>query len=86
MSSKKSLVTTKDKIVKEWNDEMRIKPNVVQVAITPFIAKNNIYTVKITEKQQASKRKKINSSAINKTKVNNWMNQGLIKELKQKTQ
>ena len=58
MSSKKSLVTTKEKIVKEGNNDMRIKPNVVKESITPSIAKNNIDTVNITEKPQSSKRKK----------------------------
>ena len=65
---------------------MRTKPNVMKEAITPSIAKKNIDTVKKTDEPQASKRRKINSSAINQTKVNNWINQGPLKELKQKTQ
>ena len=58
----------------------------VKEDITPPIAKNNIDTVKKTDKSLASKRKKINPSAINMTKVNHWINQGLRKELKQNTQ
>ena len=65
---------------------MGTKHNEVKGAITPTIAKNNIDTVNKTEKSQASKRKQINPSAINLTRVNYWINQGLLKELKQKTQ
>ena len=86
MSSKKSLVTTIDKIVKEGINDMGTKLNVVKEAITPPISKNNIDTVNIIEKPQASKIKKINPSEINQTKVNHWINQGLLKELKHKTQ
>ena len=71
---------------------MRRKPNVVREAINPSIAKHNIDTVSITDKPQASKRKNINSSEINQTKVHHWINQchwinqGLLKEPKQNTQ
>ena len=49
MSSKKSLVTTIEKIVKEYINDMGTKPNVVKEAITPPIMKNNIDTVKKIE-------------------------------------
>ena len=55
-------------------NEMVKKTNVVKKAITTPFSKNNINTVNKTEKLQASKRKKINPSAINQTKVNNWIN------------
>ena len=71
MSSKKLLVTTKDKIVKEGINYMGTKNNAVKEFITHPIAKKNIDTVNKKEKPQASKRKKINPSAINHTKVNN---------------
>ena len=58
MSSKKSLVTTIDKIVKEGINDMGTKLNVVKEAITPPISKNNIDTVNKKEKPQASKREK----------------------------
>ena len=74
MSSKESLATTTDKIFKEEMNEMVKKTNVVKKAITTPFSKNNINTVNKTEKLQASKRKKINPSAINQTKVNNWIN------------
>ena len=77
MSYKNSLVTTTDKIVKEGINDMEIKPNVVKKSITPSIAKNNIDKVNKTEKPQAS---------INQAKANHWINQGILKELKQKTQ
>ena len=66
MSSKKSLVTTTDKIVKEGINDMEKKPNVVKEDITHPIAKNNIDTVSKTEKPQASKIK-IYKSIINKS-------------------
>ena len=78
MSYKKSLVTTTDKNSKEGINDTGTKHNVVKDPITPPIAKNNIDTVKKTDKSRASKRKKINPSAINLTKVNNWINQGLL--------
>ena len=46
MSSRKSLVTTTDKIIKEGINEMRTKSNFVKEDITPDIAKNSIDTVK----------------------------------------
>ena len=65
---------------------METKPNLAEEAITHPISKNNIDTVNKTDKPQASKRKNINPLAKNKTKSNNWINQGLLKELKHKTQ
>ena len=65
---------------------MRTKLNVVKEAITTPAEKKNIETVNKAEKPQAPKRKKIDPSAINMTKVNHWINQGLLKELKQNTQ
>ena len=61
------------------------KTNVVKESITPTIEKNNIDTVNKTDKSQASKRKIINSAAINLTKVNLRINQDLLKGLKQNT-
>ena len=58
----------------------------VKEAITPPIVKKKIDTINKTGKPQASKRKNINPSEINQSKVNHWINQGLLKELKQKTQ
>ena len=57
MSSKKALVTTTGKIVKEGINYMKTKPNMVREAITTPIAKNNIDTVNRTEKSQASQKK-----------------------------
>ena len=85
MSSKKALVTTTEKIDKEGINDMGTKPNVMKEAINPPIEKNNIDIVNKTEKLKASQ-KKIHPAAINMTKVNHWINQGLLKELKQKTQ
>ena len=65
---------------------MGTKPNVVKEAINPPIEKINIDTFNKTDKPQAFKRKKINPSSIYQTKVNYWINQVLLKELKQKTQ
>ena len=85
MSSKNSLVNTTEKIYKEGNTEMGTKPNVVKEAITPPIVKNNIDTVNKTEKSQALK-KQINPAAINLTNVNHWINKGLLKEVRQRSQ
>ena len=74
MSSKKSLVTTTDKIFREGINDMGTEPNVVKEFITPPIAEKNIDTVNKTEKPQASKGKKINPSAVNLTKVNHSLN------------
>ena len=46
MSSKNSLVTTTEKIVKEGNTDIGTKPNVMKEAITSPAEKNNIDTVK----------------------------------------
>ena len=81
MSSKKSLVTTTEIIFKEMINDMGTKPNMVREAITPSIAKNNFYTVKKNHKHLKEK----NPSEINQIKVNDLINQGLLKELKQKT-
>ena len=86
MCPKNSLVTTKDKNFKEGVNDKRKKHNVVKEAIPPPIAKKNIDTVNKIEKPQESKRKKYKPSSINQTKVNYWMNKGLLKELKHKTQ
>ena len=59
------------------------KPYVVKESITPPIAKKNIDTV---EKQRNHNHPKQNPAVINMTKLNNWINQSLLKELKQKTQ
>ena len=48
MSSKKSLVATKDKIVKEGINDTKTEPNVMKGAITPPIAKKKIYIVNKT--------------------------------------
>ena len=56
MSSKNTLVTTTDKIVREGNTDMLTKPNVLKEDITPPNAKNNNDTVNKTEKSQASKK------------------------------
>ena len=58
MSSKKSLVTTKDKIVKESNNDTRKKSNVVREAITLSMSKKKINTFNKTEKPHSSERKK----------------------------
>ena len=83
--TKKALVTTTDTDVKEVNTDMGKKPNVVKKSITPLIAKQ-IDTVNKTDKSQASNKKLDTSSRKNTTKVNNWINQGLFKQLTQKTQ
>ena len=56
MSSKKSLVTTKDKNFKEGIIDMRTKSNVIKEDILPTIAKNNIDKVNKTSKPQSYKR------------------------------
>ena len=59
----------------------------VKEDISPPIENNSIYAVNKIEKLQASKiYKKINPAVINITKVNHWINQSLLKELKHKTQ
>ena len=45
MSSKKSLIATTEKFVKEGNTHIK-KPNMVKESITPTILKKNIDTVK----------------------------------------
>ena len=65
---------------------MRTKSNFVKEDITPDIAKNSIDTVKKQRNHKHPKEKQINPEEINLTKVNYWINQGLLKELKQKTQ
>ena len=64
---------------------MGTKPNVVKESITPPIQKK-IDTVNKTEKTQASNKKSIHPAAINLTNVNDWIHQGILKEMKQKTQ
>ena len=66
MSSKKSLVTTTEKISKKGIHDMGTKPNMVKESITPPISKNNIDTVNKTEKAQAFKIK-IDKSSSNKS-------------------
>ena len=85
MCSKNSLVNTTDKNFKERINDIGTEPNVLKESITPPIAKNSIETVNKTEKSQASRRKWIHPAAINITKLNHWINQGLLKELKHKT-
>ena len=85
MSSKKALVTTTNKIVREGINEMGTKPNVVKESVTPPIAKNSFDTGNKTDKSQASKNIYMHPASIKMTKVNHWINQGLRKELKQKT-
>ena len=80
------MVTTKERISKEENNDTRTKPNVAKEAITPYIAKNKIDTVKKQRNQKHLKEKKTNPSAINQTKVYTWINQDILKQLKQKTQ
>ena len=58
MSSKKSLVTNKDKIVKVGNNDMRTEPNMAKESITPSISKKKIDTVNKTDKTKASKKMK----------------------------
>ena len=65
MSSKNPLVTTTEKMVKEWINNKK-KSNVVKEAITHPIAKNKIDTVNETEKPQVYKRKK-DTSISNKS-------------------
>ena len=66
---------------------MREKPTVAREGITPPMVKNNIYIVKQNrETTSIQKKTNKNPSEINKTKVHHWMNQGLLKELKHKTQ
>ena len=62
------------------------KPDVARESINTTTEKKNIDKVNKSQKPQASKIKKINPSEINQSKVNHWINQGLLKELKQKTQ
>ena len=65
---------------------MGIKPNVVKEAITPPIAKNNIDTIKKHINHNNPIKNQIHPEAINPTKVDHWMNKGLLKELTQETQ
>ena len=86
------MVANTEKIVKEGINDMETRPNVVDEAITHPISNNKIDTINKTDKTQCSKSKKINPSAMNQTKVYHWINQrrwineGLLKELKYKTQ
>ena len=86
MSSKTPLVATTENSVKEGNIDMETKPNVVDEAITHPIAKSKLTPKTKQNNHKHIKVKKINPSAINQTKLYHWMNQGLLKELKQKTQ
>ena len=72
MYNRKALVTTTDKIVKEGINNMGTKPNVLKKSITLPTAKNNIDTVNMTEKSQASNKKLIHPAEINLTTVNHW--------------
>ena len=69
MSSKKPLVTTTDKMVKEDINYMETKPNVVKGATTYTIARNKIDTVNKTDKLQESKSKKDKSISNKSDKV-----------------
>ena len=84
--TEKALVTNTDTVVKEGNNDMGTKPNEVKEAITPLIAKNNIDTVKKQINHKHPIKQQIHTAAINLTKVNHWINQGLLKEVTQKTQ
>ena len=64
--TKKTLVTTDNTVVKEGNNDMGTKPNVVKETITPPIAKKNIDTVNKTDKSQASN-KNLDTSRSNKS-------------------
>ena len=68
MSSKKPLVATTEKKIKEEINDMEKKHNMVDKAITCPIAKNKIDTVNEKDKPQASKslENKSNSSELNK--------------------
>ena len=85
------MVPTTDNMVKEGINDMETKPNVVEKSITHRKEKNKIDAIKETDKPQASQSKNINLSAMNQTKVyhwinkGHWINQGLLKELKQNT-
>ena len=59
MSSKKPLVITTEKTVKEGINDMETKPNVVKEAITHPITTNKTNAFNETDKPQASKSKKI---------------------------
>ena len=73
------MVTTIETVFKEGNNYTKEKPNVMKESITPTIEKKKIDTVNKTEKSQASNKNYIYPEAINTTKVNHWMNQGLLK-------
>ena len=90
MSSKNPLVPTTENMVKEGINEKR---NVVEKSITNHKEKNKIDAIKKTDKPQAyQSKKKINLSEMKQTKVcywidkGHWIIQGLIKQMKQKTQ
>ena len=85
------MVSTTDKMVKEGINDTETKPNVVEKAIT-----HRMGEIKLTPKTKQTNHKhlkvrQINLSATNQTKVCTWINQGhwinqcLLKELKQKT-
>ena len=85
MSSKNLLVTTTDKMAKEGINDREAKPNVVKEDITHTIAKTILAQSTKQRNHKHLKLKKINPSAINQTKVDHWINQGLLKELKHNT-
>ena len=84
MSSKNPLVATTGKKLKEGINDMEKNPYVVKEAITPPIEKIILTQSKKQINHKYLKEKKLNPSEINQTKVNHLINQGLIKELKQK--
>ena len=61
MSSKKPLVSTTEKIVREGIHDTETKPNVVDEASTHTTAKNKIDPINETEKQKASQSKRYKS-------------------------
>ena len=76
MSSNNPLVTTTDEMVKEKINDMKTEPNVVERAITHPTAKKKLTPSTKQKNHKHLKVKKINTSAINQTKVDNWINQG----------
>ena len=86
------MVVTTDEMVKEWINDMETKNNVVEEAIPHPIAKIKFTPSMKQTNHKHLKVKNINPLAINQTRVDhwinqgNWINQGIIKELKQKTQ
>ena len=64
---------------------MGTKPNVVKESNTPPIVKKNIDRVNEQRNHKHPIKKLILPAEINLTKVNYWINNGLLKELTQKT-